>query len=219
MTVSRQGRSLTESGRLNQKTRTRTALLQAAVELVREGTPPSIPAAAERALVSVATAYRYFSSAEDLWWEASTSTYEQTVEQSARQVETAGTDPQARLEALIRSTGFLMLDDQLPYRRIAKYALDQWFRQQAAPDEERVPVRQGRRKDQIRQAIAPLADQLPDTAMDRLAHALGLLVGAEPMISLIDAIGLDVPEAKQTLLDAARWMLTGALAELNPTVG
>jgi hypothetical protein len=39
------------------------------------------------------------------------------------------------------------------------------------------------------------------------------------MISLIDAIGLDVPEAKQTLLDAARWMLTGALAELNPTVG
>jgi AcrR family transcriptional regulator len=219
MAVSRQGRSLTESGRLNQKTRTRTALLQAAVELVREGTPPSIPAAAERALVSVATAYRYFSSAEDLWWEASTSTYEQTVEQSARQVEAAGTDPQARLEALIRSTGFLMLDDQLPYRRIAKNALDQWFRQQAAPDEERVPVRQGRRKDQIRQAIAPLADQLPDTAMDRLAHALGLLVGAEPMISLIDAIGLDVPEAKQTLLDAARWMLTGALAELNPTVG
>jgi AcrR family transcriptional regulator len=219
MAVSRQGRSLTESGRLNQKTRTRTALLQAAVELVREGTPPSIPAAAERALVSVATAYRYFSSAEDLWWEASTSTYEQTVEQSARQVEAAGTDPQARLEALIRSTGFLMLDDQLPYRRIAKNALEQWFRQQAAPDEERVPVRQGRRKDQIRQAIAPLADQLPDTAMDRLAHALGLLVGAEPMISLIDAIGLDVPEAKQTLLDAARWMLTGALAELNPTVG
>jgi AcrR family transcriptional regulator len=219
MAVSRQGRSLTESGRLNQKTRTRTALLQAAVELVREGTPPSIPAAAERALVSVATAYRYFSSAEDLWWEASTSTYEQTVEQSARQVEAAGTDPQARLEALIRSTGFLMLDDQLPYRRIAKNALDQWFRQQAAPDEERVPVRQGRRKDQIRQAIAQLADQLPDTAMDRLAHALGLLVGTEPMISLIDAIGLDVPEAKQTLLDAARWMLTGALAELNPTVG
>jgi len=219
MAVSRQGRSLTESGRLNQKTRTRTALLQAAVELVREGTPPSIPAAAERALVPVATAYRYFSSAEDLWWEASTSTYEQTVEQSARQVEAAGTDPQARLEALIRSTGFLMLDDQLPYRRIAKNALEQWFRQQAAPDEERVPVRQGRRKDQIRQAIAPLADQLPDTAMDRLAHALGLLVGTEPMISLIDAIGLDVPEAKQTLLDAARWMLTGALAELNPTVG
>ncbi|HEU4675075.1 MAG TPA: TetR/AcrR family transcriptional regulator [Motilibacteraceae bacterium] len=201
---------------MNQKQRTRRALLQAAAELVREGASPSIPAAAERALVSVATAYRYFSSAEDLWWEASTSTYEQTVEQSAREVERAGTDPQARLEALLRSTGFPMLDDQLPYRRVAKNALEQWFRQQAAADDERVPVRQGRRNDQIRAAIAPLADQLPGDAMDRLTHALGLLVGTEPVISLIDAIGLDVPEAKQTLLDAARWMLSGALAELSP---
>ena len=32
--------------------------------------------AADRALVSVATAYRYFPSAEDLWWEASTAAIE-----------------------------------------------------------------------------------------------------------------------------------------------
>lgn len=206
-----------KSGRANQKARTRTALLHAAAELVRDGIPPSMPAAAERALVSVATAYRYFSSAEDLWWEASTATYRQTVTQSAEQVEAAGPDPQARLEALIRNSGFRMLEDQLPYRRIARNALDQWFRQQSATDEERVPVRQGRRNDQIKQVLAPLKGQLPDSAVDRLAHALGLLVGTEPMISLTDAIGLDVPEAKQALLDAARWMLTGALAELNPT--
>jgi AcrR family transcriptional regulator len=217
MTVSRQGHSLITTGRLNQKVRTRTALLQAAAELVRDGGAPSMPAAAERALVSVATAYRYFSSAEELWWEASTNTYEQTVAQSAQQVEAAGTDPQTRLEALIRSTGFRMLDDQLPYRRLAKSALDQWFRQQEAPNDEHVPVRQGRRNDQVRQAIAPLAEQLPDSAVDHLAHALGVLIGTEAVISLTDAIGLDVPEAKQTLLDAARWMLSGALAELRPT--
>jgi hypothetical protein len=34
------------------------------------------------------------------------------------------------------------------------------------------------------------------------------------MISLTDAVGLDVPAAKKTLLDASRWLLTGALAEL-----
>lgn len=192
------------------------ALLQAAAELVRDGSPPSMPAAADRALVSVATAYRYFSSADDLWWEASTATYAQTVTQTAQQVEAAGNDPQARLQALIRSTGFRMLDDQLPYRRLAKNALDQWFRQQQAPDDEQVPVRQGRRNDQVRQAITPLASQLSDSAVDHLVHALGMLVGTEAMISLTDAIGLDVRDAKQTLLDAARWMLSGALAELLP---
>jgi hypothetical protein len=34
------------------------------------------------------------------------------------------------------------------------------------------------------------------------------------MISLTDAVGLDVPSAKKALLDAARWPLAGALAEL-----
>jgi hypothetical protein len=37
------------------------------------------------------------------------------------------------------------------------------------------------------------------------------------MISLTDAVGLDVPAAKRALLDAARWLLAGALAELSDT--
>jgi AcrR family transcriptional regulator len=51
---------------VNQKTRTRAAVLGAAVELLGQGAAPSVPAAAARALVSPATAYRYFPSAEDL---------------------------------------------------------------------------------------------------------------------------------------------------------
>jgi hypothetical protein len=63
--------------------------------------------------------------------------------------------------------------------------------------------------------IAPLEAQLPKKDLDRIAHALGLVVGSEAMISLIDAVGLDVPAAKKTLLDAGRWLLAGALAELS----
>src|ERR1700689_4225275 len=70
MTLSRRDPSVEKGTRSNQKTRTRAALLQAATDLFREGRSPSMPEAADRALVSVATAYRYFSSAEDLWWEA-----------------------------------------------------------------------------------------------------------------------------------------------------
>lgn len=220
MDLSRQEDSLTKQGRANQRARTRTALLQAAAELVREGSPPSIPAAADRALVSIATAYRYFSSAEDLWWEASEVAigFQDTEEATRGLVGAAGDDPQARLEALIRGLGFHMLENQLPYRRAAKAALDQWFRQAAAGGDgegERAPVRQGRRNAQIRSVLAPLEQVLPGADVDRIAHALGLVVAVEAVISLSDAVGLDVPTAKQSLLDAGRWLLAGALAELT----
>lgn len=216
MTLSCQEPSRPEGGRPNQKARTRTALLQSAVELVREGRPPSIPEAADRALVSVATAYRYFSSAEDLWWEASSVAIgqQQILTESEQTVEAAGPDPQARLEALIRQVGFRMLDDQVPYRQITKIAMEQWFRQVDAPDSKRAPVREGRRNELIRQVIAPLQGQLPREDIDRVIRALGLVVGSEAMIALTDAVGLDVLAAKETLLDAGRWLLAGALAEL-----
>jgi AcrR family transcriptional regulator len=215
MTLSRQEAARTNSGRVNQKIRTRTALLQAAAELAGEGRPPSIPEAAERALVSVATAYRYFSSAEDLWWEASSGAMERTVTEAEQGMEAAGNDPRKRLETLVRGVGFQILDDQVPYRRIALIVQEQWFRQADRPPREGVPVRQGRRNAQIRHAIAPLEGQIPNKDLDRIAHALALIIGPEAMISLIDAAGLDVPTAKKTLLDAGRWILDGALAELT----
>ena len=110
-----------------------------------------------------------------------------------------------------------MLDDQVPYRQITRTALEQWFRQMELPETERVPTRQGRRKEQIRNVLTPLERQLPKKDVDRIARALGLVVGSEAMISLVDAVGLDVPAAKKTLLDASRWLLTGALAELTDT--
>lgn len=173
-----------------------------------------MPEAAERALVSVATAYRYFSSADDLWWEASLAEFADVVADGRERVDAAGSDPQARLEALIRSVGFTMLDDQLPYRQVAKLALDLWFRQEDLPEDQRVPNRQGRRNEQIAHALAPLRGRLAREDVDRIAGALGVVVGTEAMISLLDAVGLDVPSAKDALLDAGRWLLAGALAEL-----
>ena len=174
-----------------------------------------MPQAADRALVSVATAYRYFPSAEDLWWEASNEAVGQTMAEVKQRVDDAGSDPRARLDALLRSAGFRMLDDQVPYRRISKIALEHWFGQVDAPERERVPVRQGRRNEQIDNVLAPLKGRMSKKDLDRIAHALGLVVGTEAMIALTDAVGLDVPAAKRTLLDAGRWLLAGALGELN----
>ena len=57
-------------GRPNQKSRTRKDLLRAASRLMKEGRSPTLEEVAEEALVSRATAYRYFSGIEALLVEA-----------------------------------------------------------------------------------------------------------------------------------------------------
>ena len=175
-----------------------------------------MPKAADRALVSVATAYRYFSSAEDLWWEATLAeVFQQTVDESIERTRAAGSEPQARLEAAVRGNGFAMIDDQAPFRRVAQIALERWFRQREAPDDQQMPTRARRRNELIREVLSPLGGTIPEQEFDRVAHALGLVFGTEAMISLTDAVGLDAPAAKDALLDASRWLLAGALAELT----
>ena len=217
MSLSRQDNRITTTGRTNQKARTRAALLQAATELVREGQAPSIPDAAARALVSVPTAYRYFASAEDLWWEASTAAValQPVMAEANAAIENAGTDPLRRLDACLRSVGFHMLDDQVPYRRLAKTALDQWFRQAGRPGAEKLPVREGRRGRYISKVLEPLRNTLRTKDLDRVARALGVVIGTDAMLALTDGMGLDVPRAKAALLDAGRWLLAGALSELE----
>ena len=48
------------TGRMNQKRRTRAAIVEAARELMRSGAEVTMPEVAKAALVSEATAYRYF---------------------------------------------------------------------------------------------------------------------------------------------------------------
>src|SRR6202453_3109464 len=47
-------------GRTNQKARTRRAIVAACVDLIRQGQPVTMPEVAKAAMVSEATAYRYF---------------------------------------------------------------------------------------------------------------------------------------------------------------
>jgi AcrR family transcriptional regulator len=49
-----------DTGRINQKTRTRAAIVEACREIIRTGAPVTMPDVARSALVSEATAYRYF---------------------------------------------------------------------------------------------------------------------------------------------------------------
>lgn len=85
--------------------RTRKAILDAAVELVSDGHLITVPGAAERAQVSVATAYRYFPSVDLLIQEASNHAFNYLtyVEEVLADIDAAGDIVHDRVEALARS--------------------------------------------------------------------------------------------------------------------
>ena len=194
MVLSRQEKARrTTAGRANQKARTRQALIAATVELIREGKAPSIPDAAERALMSPATAYRYFSNAQALWEEASLEIVEAW---DTDQIDQAGDDPRARLDAAVQGVGWHMLDDELPYRNLVRSSLERWYEQSALPDDEKMPIRQGRRMAYNTKVVEPLRATLPDWTVDQLLNALALVWGTEAVLVLRDVCRLDTEQAK-----------------------
>lgn len=207
------------SGRENQRARTYAALVDAAGRLLHDGRPPSMPDAAELALVSVATAYRYFRTAEELWEEAALFDARRIFDpdEAEAAIRAAGSDVEARLTVAVERSAWPLVDRELEIRRMIKVGLDRWFATQSRPPEER-PRRPGIRMRQIAAVLEPLRGTFEDGQVDAISEALALVFGSEAMIALLDAVQLSPEAAKERQLTAARWVLRGALAEIGGAV-
>jgi AcrR family transcriptional regulator len=182
MSVARQ-----EDLRANQKARTRAALVTAAGELLREGMSPSVPEAAERARVSRATAYRYFSTQEALLAELAVTHDTQPVEQLLAAFDTD--DVEQRLVQLLDASVSITLADEYVMRNGLRVFLDQWFENRRVGDD--TPVREGRRMRWLDQTLAPLRDRLPPAELRRLHAALALTLSIEPITIMHDVCHID----------------------------
>ena len=221
MTLSHQDDSLTQ-GRTNQRARTHRALIDAANQLMGEGRAPSMPEAAERALVSVATAYRYFRTAEELWADAAIfrSTNIIDPDELTAAIQACGDDVEARVAAMAELQQGALLERQFFARQSAKTSLDKWFAQQGTEEPNRV-TRPAERMRWIELALEPLRDTLEDHQVDSIAEALGLVIGAEAVVSALDVLHLSPEAAKERVVLTARWIVRAALAEVdaaNPPV-
>jgi AcrR family transcriptional regulator len=201
-------------GRVNQKARTREAILAAAIEILREGREPTVPEAADRARVSPATAYRYFTSVQDLQDEASAEllSFVASSDEVAPAIDAAGDDVHARLEALVRTLGWRMLTDQAPFRQQAKAGHERWFAHHQL-DGEPADVRVGRRNRFIRQVLTPVEGRMTEEDHERLVAALAVGFGTEAATSLTDVARLEPGAALEVMVATCRWILDGALAE------
>jgi AcrR family transcriptional regulator len=198
--------------RANQKERTRAAIVDAAMALLREGMTPSVPAAAEKARVSRATAYRYFPTQEALLTEVlSITPITEPVEQAVR--EFAAEDPEQRLVRLLDLFNGIVVAHEGQYRAALRVYLDTWFKARNADREANgPPVRAGRRMRWLDETLAPLRPRLSRAAWRRLRAGLALTLGIDSIVIMKDVCGLKNDEALAALRWAAVTMLRAATA-------
>lgn len=195
-------------GRMNQKRRTRAALMAAATELVRRGETPTVAQAAEAALVSKSTAYRYFPSQEMLFAEAMLEVA--VAPDLAALYIAAGTpgDAAMRLDAVVRADHAFVVKHETAFRT----ALRAWLLPRA-DDPTDVPRRPGNRLRYLAEALAPLQDQLGTEHLRRLVMALAMCVGTESILVMVDICGLTAADAEAVKRWAAAALLRAALDE------
>lgn len=202
---------MTEVGkatRPNQRRRTRKDLLEAATRLMKQGHQPTLEDVAAEALVSRATAYRYFPSIEALLLEASIDIAIPGAEELFGNE--PSTDPAARVELVDRVLHDMMLANEAPLRVMLAQSLD---RRVQAVDDGGLPARQNRRTPLIEAALEPARSAFDPEALDKLTKALALIMGPEAMVVCKDVLQLDDAEARDVKRWAIATMVAGAKKE------
>jgi AcrR family transcriptional regulator len=191
---------MSSTPRDRQTRRTRRALIEAADALFAEGRVPTVAAVAERADVARATAYRYFPSQEALLLEATFLGDSDAMRAIPQLAETVA-DPGERLAEAVSTGAEWTLEREAQLRAILRAALDP-----AAATR-----RPARRRAYIASLIEPL--ELPRETHDRLAGALTLLFGIDPIVSLTDNGDVAREDIPDVLAWTARRLVEAALAE------
>ncbi len=196
--------------RANQKARTRTAIVEAAQQLQRQGEVPTIARTATSAGVSRATAYRYFPTQEALLVELHVLPVAAEVDKALDNLTTD--DVEKRLLLLLDTFDELALVDEEHQRRILWVSLDTWLRNNGNDNGNPVSVREGRRIRWLDQVLMPL-DDLPEDEKHRLRAALALTIGMDALVIMKDICGLTNEEARAVLRWATTTLLRAGLTE------
>ena len=181
-----------DTGRINQKKRTRMAIVGACRELIRSGATVTMPDVARLALVSEATAYRYFPNLVSLVNEAFAGMWPSPA-QALAPVADSG-DPVARVafacEFLLRG----VLASQTAVRAMIAATITR---------PEQAAIRPGIRFGLIDEALAPLNNTLDPVRLTQLKQDLAAVVSAEAFFSLTDLARLTPEEAIASLVRTA----------------
>ncbi|WP_441248154.1 TetR/AcrR family transcriptional regulator [Kitasatospora sp. McL0602] len=192
------------NGRANQKLRTRAAIVSAAAELMRTGGEVTMPEVARRALVSEATAYRYFPDLATLLRESMAGAWP-SPEQALRLVADS-TDPVVRIAAATEH----LLRQVLAYQGATRAMIAATITRPEA-----AATRPALRLGLIDHALAPVTDVagVDPAAVAQLKRDLAVVISAESLFTLTDLLHLDDEEAIASAVRTATTLTRATLGD------
>jgi AcrR family transcriptional regulator len=195
-------------GRTNQKARTERAIIGACVELIHRRQSVTMPEVARAAMVSEATAYRYFPDLASLLAKALAEDWPTPTEAFAP-VE-ASKDPVERVAFATRFLLHGIAERQAVVRSMISATI-------AQPDLSG-KARPGIRFGLIEHALTPFIDLFEAADPDLLAQLrldLAVVVSAEALFSLTDLCGLSVEDAIDSAEKTARTLTSAAFRQIS----
>jgi AcrR family transcriptional regulator len=203
-----------QTGRFRQRRRTRSAIVNAAAELLQSGrATPGVNEIAEAADVSRRTVYQYFPTVEQLLLDATLGLLSQAAVDNAIGQADPGGDALDRVSAMIRALVSLSSQTMPLGRSLIRLTVD------TPAENTGQPKRGYRRIDWIETAIAPLRGSLDDAGFERLVSALAMVIGWEALIVLQDLRGLTPDEQTEISTWAAHALIRAALQDRPETHG
>ena len=190
-----------QTGRVNQKLRTRMAIVEACREVIRSGGPVTMPAVARAALVSEPTAYRYFPDLTSLLNAALVGMWPSPAE--ALEPVAASDDPVKR----VAFAAEFFLRRVLSYQGAVRAMISATITRP-----ELAAHRPGIRFGLINQALDPIAGTLPlpPERLAQLKHDLAAIISAEALFSLTDLCRLTPDDAVGSLVRTATTIAAAA---------
>jgi AcrR family transcriptional regulator len=195
-------------GRTNQKARTQRAIIAACVELMRQRQPVTMPEVAKAAMVSEATAYRYFPDLASLLARALAADWPSPSEALAPVA--ASNDP---VERVVFATRFL-LRGIAEREAVVRSMISATIVQPELSGKARPGIRFGL----IEYALAPFVDVLEAANPECLAQLrleLAVVMSAEALFILTDLCGLVVEEAIESAARTARTLTSAAFGSTS----
>jgi AcrR family transcriptional regulator len=192
------------NARSGPRERTLRLLREAARELLRTGRPLTVPAVAEVAGVSRATAYRYFPTNDAVVLHATMSLADDPLQDAEWAPPTASSSGQLsdRAADLVRATAAWAFDHENELRTMLRLSLAP---ERANQRPRRGPTNRGRWIDAL---LKGLPADVPPTARRRLAAALTPLFGSDAIVWTTDIAELSRDEA----IDVLAWMAQALIA-------
>ena len=172
--------------------------------MLKTGVVPSLEEVAEKARVSRATAYRYFSNVEALVAEAPLDHKVPSPEDLF--CEDASKDPVERLDRADAALDEMIRANEPQLRVMLARTLEA---KRSAAD--RNPVRQNRRTPLVEAALAPARHRFGQESYDNLVAALALVLGTESMVVARDVLGIDFDRMRAVKSWAIRALVAAAL--------